>query len=138
MFICDFYGGAWSLCSAHHNLTLTPYWDSYFVASLLQTPTYVIKKYSLMAQMYEHLPSPLRELPFVSILTDYHPKWKKPFPGANPKTLPGKPLNPVLPSSWLPYKKQLSDEVYTQRAMTLWFYFKAFFGMADEDLLSLL
>ncbi len=138
MFICDFYGGAWSLCSAHHNLTLTPYWDSYFVASLLQTPTDVIKKYSLMAQMYEHLPSQLKELPFVSVFTDYHPKWKKSLTGINPKSLKRTQLGTVLPTSWLKHKNHLSDQVYTQRAETLWFYFKAFYGLSDKDLLSLL
>ncbi len=138
MFVCDFYAGAWSVCSSHHNLTLTPFWDSYVVAALLQTPTSVIKEYSLLSKMYEHLPSPLRELPFVSILTDYQPQWKKPLPGANPKSLKGKTMDLVFPSSWLRHKKQLSDEVYNRRAVTLWFYFKAFYGMADEELLSYL
>jgi hypothetical protein len=138
MFVCDFYGGAWSVCSSHHSLTLTPYWDSYFVAALLQTPTSMIKDYSLLANMYEHLPSQLRELPFVSILTDYHPKWIKPLPGTNPKILKWTPLNFALPASWLPHKMQLSDELYNRRAFSLWLYFKAFHGLPDEDLMALL
>ena len=79
-----------------------------------------------------------RVLPFVSILTDYQPQWKKPLPGATPKSLKGKTMDLVFPSSWLRHKKQLSDEVYNRRAVTLWFYFKAFYGMADEELLSYL
>ena len=91
-----------------------------------------------MAQMYEHLPSLLKELPFVSVFTDYHPKWKKSLTGINPKSLKRTQLGTVLPTSWLKHKNHLSDQVYTQRAETLWFYFKAFYGLSDKDLLSLL
>lgn len=138
MFVCDFYGGAWSVCSSHHNLTITPYWDSYFIAALLQTPASVIKNYSLMAKMYESLPSQFKEMPFISIFTHYHPHWRKPYSGSNPKSLVRIHEESVLPGAWLKNKKQLSDEVYTLRAQALWFYFKAFYGLADEELLSLL
>jgi hypothetical protein len=138
MSLCDFYSGAWSLCSSHHSLTLTPYWDSFFIAALLQTPTSVIKNYSLMDKMYEYLPLSLREIQFVSILTHYHTRWEKPLPGINPKSLKGTPIARSLPSSWLRHKELLSDEVYTRRAEALWYYFKGFYGLSNEELLSLL
>ncbi len=138
MFLCDFYGGAWSVCSAHHNLTLTPFWDSYFIAAMLQTPTSVIKGYSLLSKMYEHLPANLKELPFVSIFTDYQPQWKKPLPGVNPKSINGDLVNICWPDSWRKYKEQLPEDHYRARAGTLWFYLKAFYDLSDEDLLSLL
>jgi hypothetical protein len=138
MFLCDFYGGAWVFCSGHHNLTLTPYWDSYFVGALLQTPTSLIQKYSLMSKMYEHLPLKVKELPFVSILTDYQPQWFQPLPGLNPKTMQKSPTRILAPSSWQRYKKQLTDENYYSRVSTLWYYFKEFYSLEDEELRSIL
>jgi hypothetical protein len=138
MFITDFYGGAWGICSLHHNLTVTPYWDSYFVGALLQTPTSVIKEYSLLSKMYEHLPANLRDLPFVSVFTDYQPQWKKNFPGVNPKSLSTTVVGPPLPSSWLKYKRELTEDIYQVRGGALRACLMTFYDISEDELLSLL
>lgn len=112
MFLCDFYGGAWNLCSTHHNLTITPYWDSYFISALLQTPTSIIQDYSLVSKMYQSLPLNLRSLPFVSILADYHPQWKKPLPGRNPKSLYGVAAPRKYPVTWFKFKTSASEAAF--------------------------
>ncbi len=88
MFTCDFYSGAWSLPCIHHNLTVTPFWDSHLMALLLQTPTDLVKNYRLYDLIFDFLPEELKKVPVVSMLTDYHPRWRQTLPGMNPKLQP--------------------------------------------------
>lgn len=85
-FTCDFYGGAWFPVFAHHNLTLTPFWDSQIIQLLLSIETENIKDYRLYNEVLDHLPTALRTFPYQSQLTDYYPnRPKPPAPLLNPK-----------------------------------------------------
>lgn len=115
MFTCDFYEGAWAHCHLHHNLAITPFWDSHLMALLLNTPTDIIKQYRLYKEIFKELPDFFKTTPTVSLLAHYYPEWDLPLPGLNPKTIPWS-SSPTLDLNVL--RKQYGD-ISTARLTTL-------------------
>jgi hypothetical protein len=87
-FTCDIYDGAWSPIYSHHNLTLTPFWDSSILQLLFNLPSEKVQKYKLYNNLFDFLPEPLLSEPLQSQLTDYYPlRSQATLPLINPKSL---------------------------------------------------
>ncbi|MBY0384971.1 hypothetical protein K2X05_07420 [bacterium] len=119
-FTCDFYGGAWFPVFAHHNLTLTPFWDSKIIQFFLSIEAENIKNYNLYNQILKNLPKELLSFPFQSQLTDYHPHWQMPSPPLlNPKSLSSSEvkINPNI-YDFIQNKGHKNDSVFKNRIHT--------------------
>lgn len=85
---CRVYDASWGAIAVHHNLTLTPFWDSYFIEALSRMPAVQLQNYSLYRQLYSYLPRPVREIPLHSQMNHYFKDYAHAQNGINPKLIP--------------------------------------------------
>lgn len=127
-FSCDIYGGAWFATFFHHNLTVTPFLDSYIVEHLLSISDKFIINYNLYNQLLQHLPKALKDMPLQSQMTEYHTQgWQTDGRLINPKSIPlDSPALPTSLEAFVPRDIDQTTESFLNRKKTLYLLLKFF------------
>jgi len=85
--ISNFYNGSWFNMCSHHNLTLTPFWDSHFLMAILQQPADSLRNYTLYRKIFNFIPESLQEIPLNSEIQSHYPELPAMAEGLNPKNV---------------------------------------------------
>jgi len=83
--LCNTYEGAWIHIGEHHNLTLSPFTDTFLMELLGRLRATDLKNYSLYRKLYSLFPEQLRIIPLNSQMNSYYEDYPYPQFGKNPK-----------------------------------------------------
>jgi len=118
--MCSLYDGAWVGIAVHHNLTLSPFLDTYCLEVISRLRAEQLRGYAVYRGMYEYFPEALRAIPLNSQIQIYHEDLRRSPQGHDPKkvALPGPPpvVSPVT-REMLPVRRRDNppDEVWLRR-----------------------
>lgn len=94
--LCQVYGGSWATIAIHHNLTLTPFWDSYFIEAISRMPAAQLQNYALYRRLYSYFPKAMRDIPLNSQMNNYFEDYTHADNGMNPKLIIQTPQNMTI------------------------------------------